>query len=72
MIDEVDIAYCKYYTCGMDNLFISVKFLHVVYLDTRSKTMIYGVCRISGRGLSICVIQEDFTKDKRRTDRMRE
>ena len=61
----------QYYTCGMDNLFISAKFLRGAYTDTKSKTMIHGVCRTSGRGLPECVLQVDLSKDRNKADRMR-
>ena len=35
----------KYYTCGMDNIFISAKFLWDAYAETKSKTMVHGVFR---------------------------
>ena len=33
----------QYYTCGMDNVFVSAKFLQVAYAETKYKTMVHGV-----------------------------
>ena len=64
----LDALLDQYYTCGMDNLFISVKFLRAAYVLTKSKTMVHGVCRVSGRGLPKYVIQEDCTKDRKKAE----
>ena len=35
----------QYYTCGMENIFISEKFLRAVCAEKKSKTMLHCVCR---------------------------
>ena len=52
----------KYYTCGMDNFFISEKFLRVAYAETKSKIMVHGVFRQKVHGLPKFFVQEDYTK----------
>ena len=53
----------KYYTYGMDNIFISEKLLRAPYVETKSKTIVNGVCRQKGSGLTNFVVQYDYTKD---------
>ena len=56
----------QYYTYGMDNIFISEKFLWAAYAETNYKTMVHGVFRKNCRGLPNFIVQEDFTKDRKR------
>ena len=56
----------KYHTCGMDNLFISAKFLRGAFVELDSKVMVHGVCRLNGRGLPSCIFQTDHKNDKKR------
>lgn len=56
MLDTLD---GQYYRCGMDNLFISAKFLRGAFADCSSKVMIHGVCRKTGRGIPSCILQAD-------------
>ena len=51
-----------HYTCGMDNIFISEKFLLASYAVTKSKTMMHGVCQQKGRGLPNFFAREYYTK----------
>ena len=50
-----------HYVSGMDNFFISPKFVNVVYNDSGKKILIHGVCRVS-HGVSKCIIQDVVTK----------
>ena len=43
IIFMLDILPDKYYTCSMDNIFISVNFLWATYEETKSITMVDGV-----------------------------
>ena len=61
----------KYYTCGMENLCNSRKFLWEVYAKTKYKVMVHGVFQKKGRGLPKFVIQEDYTKDRKKDDIMK-
>ena len=54
----------KHHTCGMDNLFISTKFVRGAFSECRSKVMAHGVCCTSGRGLPSCVIQENVNQNE--------
>ena len=49
----------QYYTCVMDNIFISAKFLRATYAEINSKTMVHGYCQKQIRGLPNFVVQED-------------
>ena len=49
----------KYFRCGMDNLFISAKFLYGAFEHCSSKVLVHGVCRKTGRGLPSSVYQEE-------------
>ena len=51
----------KYFTCGMDNLFISAKFCRAAYAELPQKVMIHGACRTHDRRLPHFVIQKDVT-----------
>ena len=35
----------QYYTCNMDNIFISENFLRSAYSETKSETIVHGVCQ---------------------------
>ena len=50
----------QYYTCSMNNLFISAKFLRAAYAETKSKTMVHIIFWQKGRGLPNFVVQEDY------------
>ena len=50
----------KYFRCGMDNLFISAKFLYGAFRYCSSQVLVHGVCRKSGRGLPSSVYQEEY------------
>ena len=50
----------QYYTCGMNNIFISAKFFQAAYTETKSKTMVSGVFRKNGRGLPNFIVQEYY------------
>ena len=65
IIFMLDILPDKYYTCSMDNIFISVNFLWATYEETKSKTMVDEVFRQKGRGLTKFVVQEYYTKDRK-------
>ena len=45
IIVTLDALPNKYYTCGMNNLFISEKFFRAAYAKTKSQTMVPGVFR---------------------------
>ena len=53
------------FTCGMDNLFISVKFLRAALTEIDQKIQVHGVCRNSDKGLPSCVIQQEVTGEKK-------
>ena len=67
----LDLLTDQFYTCGMDNSFISDKSLRAAYADTSSNATIYGICRTSGRELPQSVIRQDYFKDKNKANRMR-
>ena len=54
----------QYYTLGMDNIFISEKFLQATYAETKSKEMVHGVFRPKVHVLTKCFVQEDCTIDR--------
>ena len=53
--------------CEMDNLYISVWLAKMCLLST-SKIMISGVCHAKGRGMPICIEQQEET---RKEDKMK-
>ena len=55
----------KYYTCGMDNIFIPEKFLWEAYSETKSKTMLHGVFQQKGRELPNLFVKLDYSKDRK-------
>ena len=57
-----------YHTCGMDNLYISAKFIWAAFTELKSQVMIHGVCRMKGRGLPSIIYQEDHSKDRRQAN----
>jgi hypothetical protein len=56
-----------YHRCGMDNLYISAKFIAAAYQHER-KILVAGVCRKGGRGFPKAVLQEEV---KSRTEQLR-
>ena len=54
----------RFFTCGMDNLFMSSKFCRAAYAEIKQKVMIHGVCRTHDRGLPSFVIQHDVTTER--------
>ena len=50
-----------FYSCGMDNLYISPKFAKICYNKSGRRVMIHGVCRPS-RGIPQCIVQEKVTR----------
>lgn len=53
----------KNYTCGMDNLYMSTKFLKAAMVDSGRCVYIYGVARIS-QEIPPCVSQKEITRKK--------
>ena len=49
----------KYHCYRMGNLYTSAKFIQVVFVHSK-KVMCHGVCRKSGRGVPLCVLQEEI------------
>jgi len=52
-----------HFTCGLDNLYISVKFCQAAISETKQKVVTRGVCRVHDRGLPQCVIMPEQTSD---------
>ena len=50
----------KYHKCGVDNLYMSVKFCRDCFNHLK-KIRLHGVTRKSGRGLPSFVLQEEIT-----------
>ncbi len=50
----------KYHRCGMDNLYISAKFLASCYKHP-NKILVSGVCRKGGRGFPEAALQNEVT-----------
>jgi Transposase IS4 len=48
----------NYHRCGMDNLYISAKFIAASFKHER-KVLVAGVCRKGGRGFPETVLQEE-------------
>ena len=51
----------RYYTIGMDNLYMSAKFCRAAY-HLKQKAMLHGVTRPSLRGVPNCVKQKEVTR----------
>ena len=51
----------KYYTCYLDNLFMSARLCRMAYVKLDSKVMMHGVTRASGRGLPEFVVQKEVS-----------
>jgi hypothetical protein len=57
----------RHHRCGMDNLYISAKFIAEAFRHER-KVMVAGVCRKGGRGFPQAVLQEEV---KSRSEQLR-
>ena len=58
----------KYYRCYLDNLFMSAKLCRTTNVSLKSKVMLHGVTRVSGRGLPKSIIQDQvFTINELKT-----
>jgi Transposase IS4 len=57
----------SYHRCGMDNLYISAKFIASAFKHER-KVLVAGVCRKGGRGFPQAVLQEEV---KARTEQIK-
>jgi len=60
MFDQLKEKYC---TVGLDNLYISARFVREAFVS-KSAVMVHGVARKSGRGLPKFVIQEEIKNVK--------
>ena len=54
----------KNFTCGMDNLYISAKFLRAALTEIPQNIRVHGVCRTDKCGLPSVVLQKEVTGDR--------
>ena len=54
----LDALFDQYYTCSMENIFISEQFLQVAYTETKSTIRVHGVFQKKGCGLLNFFVQE--------------
>ena len=64
-----DSWYYEYHICGVDNLYMSAKFCRDNF-NHSNNIKLHGVTRKSGRGLPVCVLQEEL-QNRSQKDKVR-